>query len=475
MKSNLTITTLKAVLALSMVTSFVACTSNAQSRKPAALGTQDTGGGNGLADGKIYEAYIIDVKELPAYQKYVKPILQKLDDEKDKKEGKEGFEALLRMKSWYLAPMSLKPLSKDAIGFSVSDVENVQYAVQTKHKIVIDKNLFDKMSLEEQGRLIWHEIVMNLYLVKYMSFAEISEAICRGGGECQNAQDLEAVTAYVEVKYKAQKYRPLSKSDYEHIRAATAWLFKYGNSTEVTRSKIFRILLSHNFDGRIFNPQNDSEKRKEIKIENSPAVLLKAYQKGLVLGSLPTKCYGLVTGIEFDCKITFEKQAPRKVPYGKYMVDETPFVIKIESDKVTRVLTTQMNSSTSGEISSNGFYNFMMFENGNFNSCSLGGKREISFTMLSTQDDYMSDTFDVNKAVFDIEAVTFETAVIFEVGEEKEYYTDVRAQTPRVTSLENDVIVALRDPADFPEVQAYMKAVNNANMGRHMQGCRTIP
>ncbi|MNS61208.1 hypothetical protein D3C72_942300 [compost metagenome] len=87
----------------------------------------------------------------------------------------------------------------------------------------------------------------------------------------------------------------------------------------------------------------------------------------------------------------------------------------------------------------------------------------------------MSDTFDVNKAVFDIEAVTFETAVIFEVGEEKEYYTDVRAQTPRVTSLENDVIVALRDPADFPEVQAYMKAVNNANMGRHMQGCRTIP
>lgn len=466
MKSNLTISTLKALLALSMVTSFVACSSNAQSRKPAALGTQDTGGGNGLAAGKIYEAYIIDVTTLPAY-KYVKPIFEKLDSEESRKEGK-GFESILKVKTWYLAPVSLKPLSKDAIGFSISEGENVQYAVQTKDKVVIDKNRFDKMSIKEQARLITHEMVMTMYLVKYMTFQEIQEAACRSG--LCSAEDESYASGnwkeYIDIVYKPLPYKALSVNDYEHIRSVTGWLFNNAAKTEVTREQIYRLLLAHNFDKRIFTLQaGDSGEKKELRVTNSQEFLLKVTRRAQALGTMPDRCVGLKTGIKFPCKVTMEK-AEDHIYTIPFLMTTPGFKVSILSDKVNRTLYGNYGTTMTNEVASNSTYDFMIFADHLPEACLVGERVDQAVALLSTQENVMGASFDVNRAPWDYEAIIFQPKVItgeFEPADDSSL--NITQGTPKVTSLENDTIVAYSDDVKLEQTRAFSTSFMNGVPG----------
>jgi|GEM_PF-5027519 hypothetical protein len=470
MKSNLAIMTLKAVLALSAVTTFVACSSNAQTRSPA--GTQDVGGGNGVTEGKIYEAYIVDVTTLKAFQKYVKPAFEKLDAPvKEGDETENGFYQVARMKTWYIAPVSLKPLSKEAIGFSASESKNVQFAVQTKDKVVIDKTLFDKMTIEEQGRLIMHEMVMSLFLVKYMSIPEIQASACRGGYCTQESQDnTEKWKEYFEAAFKPLPYKPLSNSDYEHIRAVTAWFFSHAAKPEVTRAQVFKVLIAHDFDKRFFSksePYDDKGEKKVIEVENSQELMMKATRRAQALGTMPDRCYGLRTKISFPCKLTMQK--------GEDHIYTTPFLytlpgfeITLSSEKVNRKIHGYYGSKSSNEVSSNSLTEFVLYEQHLPETCLVGERVDDVVALLSTRENIMEPEFNANNAQWDYEAFIFQPKVITGELDSKENAGEIRVaqDTPRVTSIENDTIVVYSDDAKLEQTSAFATAFMNGMVGK---------
>jgi hypothetical protein len=469
MKTKLALSTLKTLLALSMVTSFVACTTHAQDRKPANMGTQDSGGGNGLTEG-VYDSFVVDVRKLPAYIKFIKPIFDKLDaSDPTRRPGKEGTESILRYKTWYLAPMTLSKISKDVIGFSSSEDENIQYAIQTKNKIVIDKNLFDGMvendpvhGEEKQAWLLLHEMTMSLYLQKYVDLFTLNKTICANGGACdQISADMESAKEYIKYKYAPEKFRPLNADDYDHIRTVTAWIMNHGLDKDLTSARMSKIFQAHNFDKRFFN-QPAQEPSKDIKISDSGAAVIKAYQRGSALGTLPVKCYGIKTKILFDCTLEISKGSEEKVQLkssdkGEPFITETPFFISLRSRDLNISVRSTMGRDAQGSTNQNSFFSITTFDFGRYDKCEIGGSHRNAMTFLKSQTDVNAADFNGDKAVYDIAAMLFMQNVIFQIDSDQGMYSSVRDAYPKVTSLQNDAILMINDATDLKEAEAMAK------------------
>jgi hypothetical protein len=467
MKTTFALSTLKALLALSMVTSFVACTTHAQDRKPANMGTQDSGGGSGLAEG-VYDSFIVDVSKLPAYIKYIKPIFNNLSaTDAHQDANQEGGEIILRYKTWYLAPMKLSKISKDVIGFSASEDENFQYAIQTKNKIVIDKDLFDKMLLEDpingekkQAWLILHEIVMTLYLTKYVDLFTLANTICANGGAC-NLYQSESLREYIKFKFAPQKFRPLSVDDYEHIRTVTAWMMDHGLDKDLTKARMDKIFYAHNFDKRFSNP-NQQGPSKDIKISDSGSAMIKAFQRGSALGTLPVKCYGMKTKTLFDCTLEITKGDEEKV-YLKSdgttprFITEIPYFINLKSKDLNVSVRSRTGINTTGSTNQDSFFSIATFDFGRHDKCEIGGSHRATLTFLKSQTDVNAADFVGDKGIYDIAAVLFIPRVIYQIDKDLGMYSEVHEAAPKVTSLQNDTILMVNDATDLREAEAMTK------------------
>jgi hypothetical protein len=167
-----------------IVISLIACSKNGPGKAAvsgaggsATQGTIDGGGGNVLND-KMLESYIVDPKELSGFE-LLSPLLKNLESVLNDSDVELNFYVFFKNvlgKSWYLVPTEIIALANDKIGVPFNK-GTVQAAFQTFDAVWIDENAFDKLSLEERAKLILHEIVMGLKILKFESDDKLYAAV----------------------------------------------------------------------------------------------------------------------------------------------------------------------------------------------------------------------------------------------------------------------------------------------------------
>ena len=135
-----------------------------------ANGTSDSGGGTGM-NGKVFESYIVDPTQLPAYKQHLEVLLANIKSEKPDEPA--DYDKIFKIKTWYVAPIELDKISKDVLGVSFIKSDTQQIARQTSKEVWIDKRAYDAMNSQDQAKLLLHELVMNIYFFKFMTMTEM--------------------------------------------------------------------------------------------------------------------------------------------------------------------------------------------------------------------------------------------------------------------------------------------------------------
>lgn len=267
-----------------------------------AQGTSDSGGCNGI-NNKCLDSYIIDPTQLPAFNKIVKPLLDNIKSEK--KDGAlSTYYQVFKMKTWYLAPVSLDEINNDVLGISFVKSNTQQIARQSMKAVWIDSRIFDKMSEVDQGQLLVHEMVMTLYFLRFTSLKELCE-LTNIISANHNNPSCSKIPSYFEKEMAPEKERPLNDADNEKIRSATGWVFQYAKNP-VNEVEFINTLNYYGFDKRMFNPANYKEKKttpnENIKI--SKKELIDAIKSSELTGNMPNICSNTEGTISAPCKIS---------------------------------------------------------------------------------------------------------------------------------------------------------------------------
>jgi len=151
-----------------------------------AQGTGDSGGGNSYK-GRPLESYIRDVTTLPTFQSQLGLVMKSLED---RDPGLAKIIHSILKKNWYFIRGDLQGLPQGKIG---SAVPTEQVALQTFQDVWINTDLFDPMKPEDQGKLILHEILMGLRLMKLDSDHNQCLMGLTDPADCQGESTLGAV------------------------------------------------------------------------------------------------------------------------------------------------------------------------------------------------------------------------------------------------------------------------------------------
>lgn len=325
-----------AVLALSVLTFSVACTQGIRATSAKAIdkaaapagqnplpsqqgpttnnsidGTTDGGGGNSI-NGRMIESYIIAPEELPVVKQKLSAIIKMAfssDDEEDNQVLQDG-NMIFKFKTWYLVPMSLKHIQKKALGIEFAEGQTEQVAIQTKSEVWINSLLFDKMTEEEQAKLILHEAVMTYYLTKFLSFEELCAAHDKMGSKsCSNSVLSPEQRQNMSNFFKPEVERSLNAQDYNSIRYVTSWLWK--NGLGETKKRFDQVALAAGFDKRFKNSEGVFEDKG---IEISTEKLIQTLEKAKYHGDLTSQCLGLSNNASFKCEIqiSYKNEEERK-------------------------------------------------------------------------------------------------------------------------------------------------------------------
>jgi len=125
-------------------------------------GVNEGGGGSGI-DGIPLDAFIdrnFDQNE--AYKLKVQPLIQTLAKKFPRLAA--DFYHLTHQRDWYFVPGQLEAIPQNILG---SYTKTDQFALQDLNKVWIDKLQFEKMSLENQGILLIHELMMGVRLMQF--------------------------------------------------------------------------------------------------------------------------------------------------------------------------------------------------------------------------------------------------------------------------------------------------------------------
>ncbi|MCB0411296.1 MAG: hypothetical protein KDD22_02150, partial [Bdellovibrionales bacterium] len=281
-------------------------TSDTGGTGPSAPGTSDSGGGTGV-DGKVFESYAINPLELDAYKTHLKPLFDNLQYP-DKESSEPGLHAIFMMKTWYVAPVELNRIQKDILGISFVQSETQQIARQTSDEIWIDKKIFDQMNSKDQADLLLHEYMMNLYMMKFMTWEEICNKSAKfikpddENNGCQTSTNKK----FLEKFLKPEEHRQLNDQDNQNIRSATAWFWK--NAIKPLKTKDFyKLLFASGFDKRFFNPVN-AFPEENLPVEISKQTFLSALEAGKYTGKGPGFCKGLNTNLQSTCNFSVTEE-----------------------------------------------------------------------------------------------------------------------------------------------------------------------
>lgn len=310
-------------------------------------GTSDGGGGNGL-DNKLYESYIRDPRELTAYQKRVKPILDALQsartahDQATSSAPKDADEKMslhdyFSLKTWYFIPSDLQALSKDVLGVSFLKEKTQQIAFQKDREVWVNSKIFDAMTEEEQATLLVHEYLMSIYFMKFKSFEELCDMSQRAQpkSKCERPDD-EFTKELLETHFKKAPLAPLQERDYENIRSMTNWMLRSGETA--TLKEFYTSLFDNGFDARFFNPDN-LEKTKDDKPETITGTQVRdALVRAQHAGRLPNLCVDKEGHAIAPCQLTWSEEdfplasGQNSVPILKLRIRDASRNVTAEAD-----------------------------------------------------------------------------------------------------------------------------------------------
>jgi hypothetical protein len=356
MKKSVVLNTyLKAVVALTM-TFAVACTGPGQSPTLGAQGktadpgqqnadgTTDGNGGNGV-NGKIYESYIVDPQNLPAYKNILETKIANMEkiwaDASVKlyptSKPDATFNLIWKMKKWYIAPVSLQSLNKKTIGVEFTNENTEQLALQTDSEIWIDSRLFEKMSPEDQARLLLHEYVMTMYLFKFQKLNDLCITARTVSSQPEEYHCSDRANA--EELFPFEPKRDLDKADYTHIRSLTSSLM---NTQQFTSQKVLaNLFLSQGFDKRTFRIYEGSETPMELTAEEMMSALKKAIYSQKFNGD----CQGVQSGTVRSCALTLKESV------GEYGVTDLEVgLVDANSKQVLRTVKFHFHVVVSTEL-----------------------------------------------------------------------------------------------------------------------------
>lgn len=242
-------------------------TTGSGSSPTGAQGTADVGGGSG-ANGQVLESYIQRYHELRGYNLVLGPMFQNFStelnaDSKDKTRTLSIFEIIPYFKTWYVAPVRLKPIKKEILGLSFSESNLQQLAIQTIDEIVIDEDLTRNTSNEKFSALAVHETVMSWYLVRHVDFIKLCQSWqAKSGLDSCKFDGLAKLVASIG-GLKPEKARPLAEEDYRRIRRVTDWVIRHGPTAKI--ADLRAILSANGFDSRLFS---DTQKEPQIDMKD---------------------------------------------------------------------------------------------------------------------------------------------------------------------------------------------------------------
>lgn len=271
-------------------------------------GPGDSGGGNGF-ENKVYESYIIDVSELPAY-KAIAPLLSKLN-ESIKLKGKWNepyfefgyyIDKLLTIKTVYLAPIRLNKLHTSAMAMVHANGDNVE-AVQLQDELWIDKSAWDIKTFEEQKALMLEQALVQLYLSKFLHLDVICKQADLAGLECD---DFEYFNNYwIRIEYAPMAARNMTTKDYSRIKSATKWMIQHGD--QASKKQLRAFLVAQGFDKRLIDIPRETIK-PGIDLTDYKFPKRQAIPNETDENSISTQhCFGIYTKTAFKCRVQLFK------------------------------------------------------------------------------------------------------------------------------------------------------------------------
>lgn len=189
-------------------------------------GGTDSGGDNGV-EGRNMEDYAINIQEEPAFKQFVLPIIVKLAETNPR--FASDMVHITSERTWYKIPVALNTLKAADIGVNFADKDVQQFALQNLKAIWINTSHYDGFpSDESKGRLILHEILMGIRLMKLKGSLDncYSESALMEL-DPSKAKDLRKYRESCAMKYSLSgdpTYFPgitkidLKPSDYDNIR-----------------------------------------------------------------------------------------------------------------------------------------------------------------------------------------------------------------------------------------------------------------
>lgn len=269
-------------------------------------GTGDGGGGNGVG-GRVLESYIVDPTQLDAFKEHLGSLFKDRQPE-DTNNGGWTSKAYFKLKTWYIAPVKLKPLPNESLGLSFAANQTQQLAIQNTKAIWIDQDYFNKMNSEEQAQLLLHEVVMNIYFFKFKKMSEL----CRDGEKIKDSKPSKPCSTEFDELLPPSPVAPLNLEDYENIRKVTAWLWSHRRDN--IEGDIAAQLFRNGFDPRIFNSSGSEKDNIQNDSKSVPAtVVTDLIESALLLNAAPSECLGVQLNEKIPCTLRLQEAA---LPYG---------------------------------------------------------------------------------------------------------------------------------------------------------------
>ena len=378
------------------------------------FGTSDSGGGTGV-EGKIFEAYIVDPMTLPEFKEHLAPRFANLTTKRDE----QKLDMIMKLKTWYIAPVELDKVAKDLLGVSFIKNSTTQIARQKLFEVWIDGRIYnhkDRTTYDKAVTLA-HEWVMAMYMMKFMTMADMYKAAPDMIQGCAtDTEQFDKLAPPVPV-------RALDESDNENIRFVTDWFLR--NSLKpLDVTDFLRVLKARNFDKRFFDPSSDYPDRKTEVLKVSRGEMLTALKGSTLTNTMPNRCTGNESGKTVDCKLEFEEAKG-----GMHVRITLPGHAPIEFDTFVY---DEVDLSLSGDPGTTDLYS-MNFFNG-LEKPHVGDRGHTLSLLFNTTK---------TKGQIELRSATLRTGVIVSIDKKRDPVCFVRA--PKVESLADDGLIIRRE------------------------------
>lgn len=228
------------------------------------------GGGNSYR-GKPLESYAKDPAALAAFQKLIVPTLQDLKSKETSTNSlrilRNLISSVFAQKIWYFVPGPLEHIPTDLLN---SAVRTDQAALQGFDRVWIDEDIWNKMSVDDQSKLLLHEAYMGLKIYQFASPFRLCKAAWGASYDCAG-KEIEDTSIH------------LTARDYTDVQNMT--IQTMSNYAAMTNDEWMALIRQSNlkFEYDWF----------EKYVDITPSDLSKLIVQSTVSGFLPTQGYNM--------------------------------------------------------------------------------------------------------------------------------------------------------------------------------------